>query len=84
MKKLFLGLIIGLSLLVLNCSMMPRMNSGYVITKDNQKIELGNSRLYDDDNCIYIYEKYSTHTFMKRDLKELYMNFNDKDYVFNH
>jgi hypothetical protein len=82
MKKLFLSLII--SLIFLNCaSLMPLANSGYIVTKDNQKIEFQNARLWDDGNLIIINSKYSIHNFMKRDIKELHLNFNDKDYVFN-
>ncbi len=79
MKKLFLSLII--SLIFLSCaSVMPLSNSGYIMTKDNQKIEFTNCRVWDDKDSIII----SGRSYMKRDLKELHMIFNDKDYIFNH
>jgi hypothetical protein len=84
MKKITLSLIF-LSLFFLNCrSLMPTADTGYVITKDKKVIEFQNARMYDDGNAIYIIDKYSTHTLMKRDIKEIHMIFNNKDYVFNH
>ncbi len=82
MKKLFLSLLIVP--FIACASFMPKADTGYVITKDGQKIEFQNARMYDDQNSIFISDKYSTHTIMKRDIKTLHFEFNDKDYIFNH
>ncbi|MBN2401979.1 MAG: hypothetical protein JXN64_06245 [Spirochaetes bacterium] len=78
MKKLVVILISGL---IFSCtSVMPRANSGYVITKDNQKIEFKDVRLWDDKDSIFV----AGHYIMKRDIKEIHLEFGEKDYIFNH
>jgi hypothetical protein len=82
MKKLVLGLTITLAVVSLNCAIMPLVNSGYVVTRDDRKIEFRDSRFVDGEKTIYVFDKYSTHTFMKRDLKEIHILFEDKDILF--
>jgi hypothetical protein len=82
MKNLLIVLFFMVITLSLNCAVLPKVNSGYLITKDLQKIEFKDSRIVDEDTSIHIFDQYSTHTVMKRDLKEVHLIFDDKDYLF--
>jgi hypothetical protein len=83
MKKLIVVMVVLMGLMTA-CGSLPRVQEGYVKVRNNDSIYPIKGRIYIDDTTIYIKNKdVSTYTIEKRDIKELYIIFDDGD-VRNH
>lgn len=71
MKKL----IIILTLLLSACSVVPHHKSGYVLTDKEERINLTGGHVFVDMHELHIIDKTADFTLMKKEIKEIHLNY---------
>lgn len=77
MKKIIYIITIITVLVFVNCSIIPKHKSGYIITKKNQKINLTGGNVFINEKEIHFLDNTSNFTLYKKEIKEIYLNYEE-------